>query len=551
MTSDFGKYNKWLKKQIETGFFKDIVNIHKIPNVEFLNSNYEYVLFHVYLLDVTTVNDLEQSTGMTNREVRNSIKKLSMYNLIERSPVVYYGNIINFITLSKEGLKRVYELFDVEEKKLYNINFKDVKHYVEGNSLLVEMYRKVKDIDMKKEHILSLYSNEKLRADALFNVYYDSGVKEQLLLEHDRGTERKKELEKKLEQYSIAMRLYKINNVLFSISKEDLMTRNITSNMWKITEIENINYMIKKLIEIFSYFKSLKIDTVEDIRRQYHLYKKYQNSNRTPDNYGEEINNILPFFIDLDELLTKIKIFRSSILSEEFEPRYKVSKIKQKLLDYFNRLKRDYFSACVDGYLLNEELKRCNLIKSIISNQPDFIEISKSKENKIDYKYYKALIVDGINPRIRSFKYLLLEHECLVLPVQHMKKYYDWKLDFHLDLSRNIANYFNLEPRSYNIESQYIELYIDETKLVKKENSFIIQSGESTYGFIIFDSKNVFSDELKLEVIRANIDQLRCNINCVYWIDIAECEWKPNMGESIFKVHPDWSHQINKIVNKQ
>gem|GEM_PF-3065836 len=541
------KYNKWFGNNSVNGIFKDMENVNQIPNLTFLSSNYEYVLYHIYLMEVTNVDQLVIVTDLSVREIRNSIKKLNSKNFIESIPIIFYGNIVNFLYLTSAGLDRVVTLFEINNpQNIRKVSNKDLKHFVEINVLHLNLYRHVNKIIMSKEKKVRVNRDEILRADAVFDIEYSNGNKEHLVLEHDRGSERISKISGKLFQYAIAICVNSISNVSFSISKEPLMSKSHSDAIWSIPELDELKVDSKIVAEVIKIKNKFGINTFVDLYELYTRIKGVLQDEHINDyrNYSEE---------ELKDYHFKISRFFEIIKNNQLAGVFtndrdvKISSFSQMLNDALDKRKRTIIINAINNHLLKNELERCDLIKSLINNQDDYLDISNKQIRKFDISDYKNVFEEGMSSSIRSFKSLLLTHECSILPMQQMVKFYNWKVQMNKHLNHSLVNYFGLKDKNYEIICNPIKLYSGENVIEKKENTFIILNGSRRYGFMIMDTVNVFSDELKMRVIEANIDNLTCDLDAVYCVDVAGCEWQPAMKEKLKEIHSSWGSNIITI----
>jgi len=551
MKETFISFNKWLVKQCEDGIFQDIINISKIPNIEFIDSNANYVLYHLYLLESSTVNQLSDITGLSVREVRNSIKKLSSKELLKSHRTILYGSPIKVYQLNREGLETVMSVYDLDQlSERKRIKQKVMNHFVESNFLFVSMYRFVSNILMEKEKNLNLRNGDTLRTDVSIYIEYSNENVEKLLLEHDRGTERMDVIEKKLHQYSIAMSLYEISNISFSVSYEHMVKKAIANQIWKTPEIISLENKIKLIKAITNCLKQLNCNTMLDfvqLMNEYTVMKeKFESGECLEKNVEDKINDY-SFLYDFNDLISK----NNAICSKNTNNSTTISELRRILIDDLESEIRKVYFSLLNKIIKKRETRRCELIKKRVMQQEDYIEVTNKEANKFSFDVYSKVIKDRIGPSIKSFKYQLLQHECVILPMEEMKLYYEWKIQLNTYLFKSLTNYFPLKKSEYEFQASPIVIYTLETKIVKKENSFIFMKNNQVFGLILFDSQRILSDEIKLNEISEKEEELSIDLAAVYWVDIRDCKWNPTSNITLKEVHEKWRKNIHLIVNKR
>lgn len=541
------KYNKWLNSNLREGIFKNVANVNQIPNLKYVSTSYDYVLYHIFLMEVTTIYQLAKVTGLTIREVRNSLKKLNNKNYVDSLPFNFYGSIVNFIFLNSTGLDRVNTVFgNADSKKIRKVTHKDLKHFVEVNSLHINLFNHLSNLKMTKEKILRVNREEVIRSDAVYDIKYTSAVEEQVVLEHDRGSERSKKLKEKLFQYAIAMRVNNISNVSFSVSKESLMSKAIADAMWDIPEIENMKIDMKVLSEVKDIANKYMCKSFRSLLESYKTLLETPTDQKIREEFRLNEITVIDYhskFSRFKELVGSSQKVKSVAKNEHV----KLSRVIQILNDDLDCRQRSCVEQLINEYLMDKERERCKLIKSIIINQDDYLELSNKQIRKFEIEDFKNVFDEGMTSSIRSFKMLLLTHECLILPMQEMASYYKWKVRLNENLNRSLINYFNLKEEDYEVSQYSIIIHAGEHVIEKKENSFLLERGSKKYGFVILNTSAVFSDELKMNVIVDNRFDLSSELDVIFCVDVANCNWDPTMEQNMSNLHNNWHERILKI----
>ncbi|MBI9015023.1 MAG: hypothetical protein JEZ08_22520 [Clostridiales bacterium] len=508
--------------------FKGVRNVDKIPFVDYFERDKDAVLLMMYLLELSTIQQLCFMLNMNYAQVSDAIGKINAKaNGLKRNKKAYkheimidskseefYGRNRAFYWLEKVGRNYV-ENRIMEERKENSFMGKRF-HFNEAGFLFARLFKNSYDINIKREvPIYDKNDDVMIRSDVILKYNIDETHSHELIIEQDNASESAYRFNEKMDQYGSIL-LFKKGLIIvatFSRGKkfhlkynsyhDDEMKwfkarqkeyKSIRSHVSKIVELAHeYNDSIKVVMNLFGIligsdyeFKRLdeeEIGKFKRIENDYFVFKKLYDQD--PDNLSNvrKINAYYKYLTSRIQYQTE----KHAIHEATNDVRLIVNNRKQRIFE-----SKDYL-----------EVPAKDLVKLPISNLSQY---TLNHDKYVVPSFKKSLLV---NEFFADAQYDIGDFfELLFSSMKDIKSFFE-----HIFYPNEEIQSFKYEPVHYSVDGEL------NTKNIFSATGIVNGKRE---GMIIFSPTVCLSDELRLDLLEQNMFKTEHEYNEIKYLVLKD-----------------------------
>jgi len=473
-----------LNEKMES-ILKNVYNTSKIHGLELMAAQYEYLLYHIYIANATTADQLSEIIYLEKTKLMTALSHMVAKGLIESNKTLYNGETISVYSITPLGIDFVRGFFDFCDYEIKQRSFiKQINHFIEAGSLYFSAFNNAKRIKLTREENHLIGDKSILRPDSELLIEYDEFT-EHFFIENDRGTELEGKLIEKLnEKYAIYMLNDNPVNLVFTISRESLLKNKKAKDLSKTMSVRLATEFVKILRATSVVMSKLKLDRIDDLYTCIENYYSVEPDYKTYAIINEHIGSLIAFKRLNESLMLETK-------DDVYSRMYFEDDVRKRTLDQEKEL-----------FLKRNTDYRVETIRNIVVKMGEQHEVSESLFKTYSEILKNHLTNDLDKMKIPSYKALLLTNELIVGPLLDVKRYFS-KRTKNLQSSKvYFEDVFNIKFDKF--EYSTIEFTVGDTIIKKNLNSCIGYVNSKRIALSILEPSLNLSDKIKLDLIKYN-----------------------------------------------
>ncbi len=458
-------------------------NAEMISNFRF---PYQKHLYHLLITTIATIDQLFMISDSDRRTVRSELNYCEKSGLVTRNTISYKGSNVDCYSLTRKGKYKLSECINMNKyvSKSYKYAYQKI-HFIEIGDLYFNIFRRSKALSFEREVEKKIKGNIFLRTDADISIKYKN-ITETFSIEHDTSKASKgKLLEKLNDKYALYLD-NKSTNLVYTISKEDLVNKQRIDRVNNSDELKKISHDKSILTKTRSSMLNNSIDSVEEFVSQFKdnfFIQEAIKKDKYKKMYDNE-QNILDFiqynydtgFTHSDELLAKIVELES--------------------------LKSIRYSKLISKELEKNEIKRVEAIKKYVRDIGEYVEIERKYFLKHSSLLLNKVKTSGDKILMKSFMSALYTNEMIIGPLSIINDYFSNRTEYMKNPARLYTKVFGAIVDEESLTYESVSFSCGDIEVIKNINCCVVEQDGVRIALVILEPRYNFADELKYEIIK-------------------------------------------------